>query len=101
MLFYQAISREAFVWKMASHENVLEFIGIWYKENTSGLRQIALVSPWMKHGNLLQYVCRSAQPNRLKLVRRREAAEIADSLSSVTAGCSGSFVSSFRWNNTW
>ncbi|KAK1228999.1 hypothetical protein PQX77_007952 [Marasmius sp. AFHP31] len=46
--------REAIVWKQLDHPNVLPFLGIYYLDHTR--QRICLVSPWMEHGNLVQYL---------------------------------------------
>ncbi|KLO08369.1 kinase-like protein [Schizopora paradoxa] len=61
---HQALYREAILWKMTNHPNVLRFIGL-------GLLSpgcIAMVSPWMSHGNLLTFVKRHDDTDRLELL---------------------------------
>ncbi|TDL23525.1 kinase-like protein [Rickenella mellea] len=59
--------REALVWKELNHPNVLPFYGV--LSNNFGLK-LAMVSPWMVHGNLVTYL-KNATKNvdRLKLVQ--------------------------------
>jgi len=52
----KALCREAVVWKMMDHPNVLKFIGLSRLNDGRHHPSIALTSPWMKHGNLLAYV---------------------------------------------
>ncbi|KAH7908821.1 kinase-like domain-containing protein [Hygrophoropsis aurantiaca] len=46
-------AREAAIWSHLSHPNLLPFYGIFYTDEKS---RIALVSPWMEHGDLKQYL---------------------------------------------
>ncbi|KAJ8083200.1 Rho guanine nucleotide exchange factor [Marasmius tenuissimus] len=59
--------REAIVWRQLNHPNVLPFLGIFYLKDDS---QFCLISPWMDHGNLLQYLkaTRRADVDHLVLV---------------------------------
>ncbi|KAK1229001.1 hypothetical protein PQX77_007954, partial [Marasmius sp. AFHP31] len=46
--------REAVVWKQLHHSNVLPFLGVHFLDGS--VQRICLVSPWMDHGNLVQYL---------------------------------------------
>ncbi|KAL0578823.1 Rho guanine nucleotide exchange factor [Marasmius crinis-equi] len=45
--------REAIPWRQLKHPNVLPFLGIYKLEHD---RQLCLISPWMKKGNLVQFL---------------------------------------------
>jgi serine/threonine protein kinase len=55
--------REALVWNWFSHPNLIPFLGV--KDTPYGL---ALISEWMEHGTILQFVKDNPETNRLKLV---------------------------------
>ncbi|KAJ6589216.1 kinase-like domain-containing protein, partial [Mycena capillaripes] len=60
----QEFGREAVIWRQLSHPNVLPFFGIYYLD-----MRICLVSPWMEHGHLLEFL-RNAPPSldRISLI---------------------------------
>ncbi|KAJ7586455.1 hypothetical protein C8J56DRAFT_104955, partial [Mycena floridula] len=61
-------SREIIIWSQLSHPNVLPFYGIYYLDHRETSRA-CIVSPWMDHGNLLQFLkTTSEQANRSSLV---------------------------------
>ncbi|KAJ7139296.1 hypothetical protein C8R44DRAFT_693749 [Mycena epipterygia] len=43
--------REAVLWRQLSHPNLLPFFGLYYLDT-----RLCLVSPWMEHGHLLQFL---------------------------------------------
>ncbi|KAJ7139274.1 kinase-like domain-containing protein [Mycena epipterygia] len=43
--------REAVIWRQLSHPNLLPFFGLYYLDT-----RLCLVSPWMEHGHLLQFL---------------------------------------------
>jgi hypothetical protein len=49
--------REVINWHYLQHPNVLPFLGL-EGENTSAILHIAMVSPWMDNGNMLQFIIR-------------------------------------------
>ena len=51
------------VWKQFSHANLVPFLGI-----NEALFNLALVSEWMEHGTILDFVKSTPETNRLKLV---------------------------------
>jgi serine/threonine protein kinase len=63
-LFVQRFAREVLVWKRLSHPNVLPFLGVW----TTHQFKFAMVSVWMPHGNVVDYVQKHPKTNRLTLV---------------------------------
>ncbi|KAF9260005.1 hypothetical protein L218DRAFT_932993 [Marasmius fiardii PR-910] len=46
--------QEAVIWRQLNHQNVLPFMGAYYLDSEQ--KQLALVSPWMERGNLVQYL---------------------------------------------
>ncbi|KAF9256322.1 kinase-like protein [Marasmius fiardii PR-910] len=48
--------REAILWRMMKHPNVLPFLGIYYDGNAS---RLCLISPWMERGNLRDFLKRT------------------------------------------
>jgi len=59
----QKFCHEAVIWKRLSHPNLLPFLGV-----NKTLFRLAMVSEWMEHGTILQFVKRNVATNRLKLV---------------------------------
>ncbi|KAJ7587241.1 kinase-like domain-containing protein, partial [Mycena floridula] len=53
--------REALVWKQLNHPNVLPFLGVNVELFTPSF---CLVSPWMSHGNLMQFLDRNPDFDR-------------------------------------
>jgi serine/threonine protein kinase len=49
------ICREALLWRQLSHPHILPFLGI-DTETFASRNALCLVSPWMQHGTLKQYV---------------------------------------------
>lgn len=62
--FIQEIYKEAFIWKPLDHPNVLPFLGIC----TDGFPSVGLVSPFMDNGNLMNYMKRKPNIDRLDFV---------------------------------
>lgn len=60
------LSREAILWRMTNHPNVFKFMGLTLLDDAK--RNIALVSQWMRHGNLLDFVQSNALADRADLV---------------------------------
>ncbi|KAJ3566369.1 hypothetical protein NP233_g7051 [Leucocoprinus birnbaumii] len=58
--------KELVLWAHMSHPNILPFCGVMVENHTSAQR-ICLVSPYMKNGNLCNYVARLPQKSRLPL----------------------------------
>ncbi|KAL5497896.1 hypothetical protein ACEPAH_2827 [Sanghuangporus vaninii] len=61
---YREICREAFIWKPLEHPNVLPFLGIC----TDDFPSIGLVSPFMDNGNMLNYIKRKPDIDKLEIV---------------------------------
>ncbi|KAJ3975898.1 kinase-like domain-containing protein [Lentinula raphanica] len=64
--------REALVWKQLDHPNVLPFKGV--NEDLFS-PSYCLISPWMKHGNVMEFLQRHPDQGRLSLI-----AQVADGL---------------------
>lgn len=60
----QFIARESILWAQLSHPNVLPFIGVC---ELGG--EIGLVSPWMKNGDVMEYLEKNPHADRGRLVR--------------------------------
>ena len=61
----QRFCREAVAWKHLRHPNVLPLLGVTVSE-----RRFAMVSEWMEHGNINQFVEKDKDTKRTELVRR-------------------------------
>ncbi|KAF7333427.1 Protein kinase domain-containing protein [Mycena venus] len=56
--------REALIWRQLCHPNLLPFFGVYYLDN-----RLCLVSPWMEHGNVMQFLGKAPPgTNRLSLI---------------------------------
>lgn len=64
----KALCQEAALWKMTKSANVLGFIGLYEEKDDQLGGRIALVSLWMKNGNLKNYVQINKGADRPKLV---------------------------------
>ncbi|KAK0447528.1 kinase-like domain-containing protein, partial [Armillaria borealis] len=70
--------REALVWRQLRHENILPFLRV----NSSYFEpRHCLISPWMKNGNIIQYLEKNKDHDRLKSIR--EVASAMDFLHSL------------------
>ncbi|KAF9254680.1 kinase-like protein, partial [Marasmius fiardii PR-910] len=49
--------REAIVWQQLKHPNLLPFMGMYFLDDAQ--KQLCLISPWMEHGNLLDFLNKS------------------------------------------
>ncbi|KAJ6618142.1 kinase-like domain-containing protein [Mycena sp. CBHHK59/15] len=57
-------SREALIWRQLSHPNLLPFFGVYYLD-----KRLCLVSPWMKNGNILEFLKKvPSETDRLSLM---------------------------------
>jgi serine/threonine protein kinase len=61
----QRFCREGVAWKHLRHPNVLPLLGVTVSE-----RRFAMVSKWMKHGNINEFVEKNPRVNRIELVCR-------------------------------
>ncbi|KAF8071438.1 kinase-like domain-containing protein [Lyophyllum atratum] len=69
--FLKQFSKEAILWGQLLHPNVLPIYGLYRFRN-----RICLVSPWMEHGDITQYLKNHPDADRVKL-----AVEVAEGLS--------------------
>ncbi|KAF6750549.1 kinase-like domain-containing protein [Ephemerocybe angulata] len=63
-----AFTREALLWNHMRHDNVLPFQGI-HRLPGDEAGRIALISPWMENGNIVDYLARCPMPDRYALAR--------------------------------
>ena len=59
----QRFCKEVIVWKHVSCPYILEFNGVFYHNGSP-----AIVTPWMPHGNLIEYLENHTDADRLRLV---------------------------------
>lgn len=59
----QISSSEVKRWQQLNHHNVLPFYGIWENNNS-----ISLVTPWMKNGDITEYLKHDQISNRIRFV---------------------------------
>ncbi|KAJ7875985.1 kinase-like domain-containing protein [Mycena leptocephala] len=55
--------REALIWRQLHHPNLLPFFGLYYLEN-----RLCLVSPWMENGNVMEFLRKDPDTDRLSLI---------------------------------
>ncbi|EJD36017.1 kinase-like protein [Auricularia subglabra TFB-10046 SS5] len=60
----ELLNREIAAWQKLRHERILPFIG----RCTLGINQVALVTPFMKNGNMCEYLRTNPTSNRLELI---------------------------------
>ena len=60
----QRFCREGVAWKHLRHPNILPLLGVSLNEH-----RFALVSEWMEHGNINQFIKEERHVNRSELVR--------------------------------
>ncbi|KAF9459516.1 hypothetical protein BDZ94DRAFT_1324733 [Collybia nuda] len=65
--YLKAISRETLIWRQLFHPHVLPFICVHYY-STNIHQRIGLVSPWMKHGNVQEFLRQFPDANRTSLI---------------------------------
>ncbi|KAF9459519.1 kinase-like domain-containing protein [Collybia nuda] len=73
--YLKTVSRETLIWRQLFHPHVLPFICVYYYP-TDNHPKIGLVSPWMKHGNVQQFLRQVPDTDRTSLV-----VDIAEGLS--------------------
>ena len=59
----QRLCKETIVWKHISCSHILKFYGAFYRDH-----QPVIVTPWMLHGNITEYLEKHADADRLRLV---------------------------------
>ena len=62
----QRFYREIVGWKYVSHPNVLPFLGV-----SETLFSFCIISPWSRNGNIVEYIQKHRDANRLQLVSDR------------------------------
>lgn len=62
---HKEVCHEALLWKHLDHQHILPFLGV---TKTVFAPRLGLVSPWMANGNILQYLERNPQADRLSLI---------------------------------
>ncbi|CUA68374.1 Serine/threonine-protein kinase BUR1 [Yarrowia lipolytica CLIB122] [Rhizoctonia solani] len=62
-------ARELYIWSKCKHENIQELLGMALYNN-----RVAMVSPWMKNGNLSWYISRNPDVDRHNLMVQVAAA---------------------------
>ena len=60
----QRFCREGVAWRHLRHPNILPLLGVTLNEH-----RFALVSEWMEHGNINEFIERDEHINRVELVR--------------------------------
>ena len=60
----QRFCREGVAWKHLRHPNILPLLGVTVSE-----RRFAMVSEWMEHGNINEFVEKNRHVNHAELVR--------------------------------
>ncbi|EIN03690.1 kinase-like protein, partial [Punctularia strigosozonata HHB-11173 SS5] len=60
--YKQVFCKEAVVWRRLSHRNIVPFLGV------SPRHHLCIVSEWMEHGDVMSYLERFPQANRLQLI---------------------------------
>ena len=60
----QRFCREGVAWRHLRHPNILPLLGVTLNE-----QRFALVSEWMDHGNINEFIKRDKHVNRVELVR--------------------------------
>ncbi|KAK7458718.1 Rho guanine nucleotide exchange factor [Stygiomarasmius scandens] len=51
---FKEFLKEAILWRQLDHPNVIPFLGIYFLDTSK--ERICLISPWMRNGNLMQYL---------------------------------------------
>lgn len=73
----QSLARELQIWSKFKHANILDLTGFYLDE--SSLAEASIATPWMKNGNLSQFLA-ARNPDwevRLKLVRDQRRLKVA------------------------
>ena len=63
----QSLSRELVAWKHVTHENVVPFLGV-SLEVPRWRNNLSIISDVAQHGNIVEYISKNKEVNRLKLV---------------------------------
>ncbi|KXN84925.1 hypothetical protein AN958_11908 [Leucoagaricus sp. SymC.cos] len=62
----QIYAKEAILWGQMNHRNIVPFYGIYYLNEAQ--RQLCLVSPWMRNGDLVQYLKNNPSISRISFI---------------------------------
>lgn len=69
LVLSQSFAQEVVLWSHVNHPNILPFYGVHVAlERQNTLARIALLSPWMEHGNAIEYVKANPHVDRELLV---------------------------------
>lgn len=68
MYRFQTFLRESGLWSAAQHPNITPFLGVSFDFHRRGTP--CLVSPFLKEGNIINYIKKHPGANKLALVRR-------------------------------
>ncbi|TDL24385.1 kinase-like protein [Rickenella mellea] len=60
-------AREAVIWRQLRHPNILPFYGVF--KGDEHFDRLCLVSPWMDEGNVMEYLSKHVESNRISLLR--------------------------------
>ena len=72
-------------WKYVSHPNVLPFLGV-----SETLFSFSIISPWLRNGNIVEFIQKHREANRLQLVSdRRDPNTGNDSEIPPSVACTG------------
>ncbi|TDL17541.1 kinase-like protein [Rickenella mellea] len=63
---FNALSHEAVIWRQLKHPNILPFYGVF--KGDEDFDRLCLVSPWMDAGNIMEYIDRRTDCNRITLL---------------------------------
>ena len=81
----QRFYREIVAWKYVSHPNVLPFLGV-----SETLFSFCIISPWLRNGNIVEYIQKHREANRLHLVSDRHNPNTGkDSKIPPSVACTG------------
>lgn len=61
----QKFSKEAVVWKDLKHQNILPLTGVM----TTGPHELAMISDWMEHGNINEFITKFPNVDQIALLR--------------------------------
>ncbi|TFK20466.1 hypothetical protein FA15DRAFT_673452 [Coprinopsis marcescibilis] len=66
----QIYSREAIMWSQLNHPNIMPFYGvyIWRPHPESDTSRVCLLSPWMDHGNVLEFLQKKPKANKISML---------------------------------
>lgn len=62
----QGFAHEAVIWRQLFHPNVLPFYGVYHLDDLRS--RLCLISPWMEHGNVMQFLKQAPETDLATLV---------------------------------